>query len=651
MAAAATPMTGALSTTAYAAGDDDVPAPTVDTGDDAPDVDVKVTDTSDKGLNPSDPQSIAAFTKKISDLMGRLNDSPAQTEKNRMLAWAGNLNDPSGNGSLASGVINAAKGMSDFDLKDKALRAQYTPLIINALTQQQQFAAQQKILNQPGGIPSLVGMPIDQAQRLNVALPGFKVMENWKLANPQGVTKGGSYRSVPSPGGGMIDKYFPATVPGATMPSGPGGPAAVVPNAPEIEAGFTGSHAFSTAHGKQMGGVSEGTVASGPEAGTTYKMPTASAIPGLAGVQNPFMQGLERYSGQNNAPNAANGPLNHPEQQPPAQTPPQPQAPAQGPAGPGARPMPPAGAPPAPLPSAQPGMTGNFEGAPSHIMDLIQNSGASPQEKANAIAAMDQQVRTQQPGAGPADQGNLSLVHPPAGNPPPGAIVSGPPPANAPAAGGVPPGALTTGTSNATKIGQEATQAYNQEFLTKKLPAIQEAGTNLADSNIQMINTAQTAQKNLGKTGWGTEGKVMAAKVGAALGIPGASDYATSAEKFTKAVFQNNLNVLQAQKGNQSDNDAANVAKTYATLGSQDKTNQYIFDTSRAIEERKKMQAAYYTNAVPIAKQEFGGDMSEVDRRWIAAAPPISAMPSMRPYQAEFRKAGIDPMTGRQIQK
>jgi len=65
----------------------------------------------------------------------------------------------------------------------------------------------------------------------------------------------------------------------------------------------------------------------------------------------------------------------------------------------------------APLPAPQPGVTGNFQGDPQQIVAAIQNI-RDPQERANAMAALEQQMRAQ--GGGPA-AANAPLVAVPGG--------------------------------------------------------------------------------------------------------------------------------------------------------------------------------------------------------------------------------------------
>lgn len=653
MAGAGNSLGGALATTAFA--NQDGP----DDGDDAdtPEVDSKVTDTSSAGLNPSDPASVQEFSKKINDLLGRLNDSPEKTEKARTLAWAGGLNDPNGNGDLATGVVNAAKAESDFDYKDKALRAQYTPMIVQALTGQQQFAAQQKILNQPGGLPNLVGMPIDTAQRLNVALPGFKIMENWKLANPSRTVKGGSYNTTPGPNGGTIAKYYPNPKDNITMPGGPDGGAAPIDGAADINTANAGAHAFAQASGTMLGGLQEGMSTDG----TPYKLPGHSMF---APGDNPFLSGvLAKHAGQNNPQAAMTGPLANPQVQPPAQTPAPPQGqppaggPPQAPAGPGAGPTPPSLQPqnvPPPMADAKGSFNTSNPRATIQAISQIPN----PQDRANAFAAFMRQLKGNPNLAPPGNlpysaqttdaQSDAMAGHPQVPN---GAVVAGPPGAagapvsavpTAPASpGGMPAGAVATGLSApAARVNANMT-AYNKQFTDTTLPAVQLAGGQAADETIQAINTGQKALRELGDSGWGTDAKSKAAAIAAAMGMPGAEQYATGTQEFLKAIQQQNLQTLRGQKGAQSNDDSKNVAQANAALGSTKETNEYIFDVSRAIQERNQLKNKFYTNGVASVNVHNGGDLSVIDQKWQKDAPSILQMPSMQKYSAAYKKAGI----------
>ncbi|VTU36999.1 hypothetical protein [Variovorax sp. PBL-E5] len=212
----------------------------------------------------------------------------------------------------------------------------------------------------------------------------------------------------------------------------------------------------------------------------------------------------------------------------------------------------PFGAPAPDMPHAEPGMTGNFQGDPSHIMELINSSGASPQEKANAIAALNQQMRAQQPGAGPAVQGPLSLVNPPAG--------AAPAPLIGPGAG-APASSSATGALDFSPA--EKGQQAAQDALLKAQATSSNAYKDALDSRVQngaaLNMRMQAAVDALQKfqTGGGKETRAGLAQTAQAFGAPEsvvngiAGGDLGSMQEFQKLAVQQAMETLKASMGGQ----------------------------------------------------------------------------------------------------
>jgi len=175
----------------------------------------------------------------------------------------------------------------------------------------------------------------------------------------------------------------------------------------------------------------------------------------------------------------------------------------------------------------------------------------------------------------------------------------------------------------------EAGGKINDTWLkTSYEPTIQ-AGQ-AAQSVIDNTQIARDAMRKMGGTGWGTDTKAAAANMLTGLGIASKNSelYASNAQVFQKAASERLWSVLNNAKGPQTEGDAARAAKTYGQLGNTTNANEFIFDLAQATAEREKAKAAFFSNALPIAKQN--GDLSEVEREWNARMPSIFNMPSMK---------------------
>lgn len=153
-----------------------------------------------------------------------------------------------------------------------------------------------------------------------------------------------------------------------------------------------------------------------------------------------------------------------------------------------------------------------------------------------------------------------------------------------------------------------------------------------AQSLIDSSAVAREALKKIGGGGWGTETKAAAAAILEGMGIaPKATAmYAANAQIFQKTAMDRLWTTLNAAKGIQTEGDAERASKTWAALKNTPQANDYILDLSQAQAERDKAKAAFFKNALPIAKEN--GDLSEVEREWDQRMPSIFDMPTMQKW-------------------
>lgn len=548
------------------------------------------------------------YNAEMKALKGQLVQTPDEISSARTLAWAGGLTDPGGNGDLGSAFINGVKSMSDYDHKDRQLRAQYIPMIMTALATQQQNAQlarmAQNTLAGGGTGNDLIGMDPNKlpafAQATGQKLSDVTTL--WKEANKPDAMQTNTFQRFPKSGGGFDERFIGDPTKGVAQDSK--GNVFNMPGAVGANAAMAGAQSVATERGKRKFDFVEGVA---PD-GTPYKIPLEQLKPEWFG----------------DTPQV-------PSPQPPQGGAPTP-APTQGGAPPqgGGMPPPPMGArPPAGVQAPQPRNSagidpsqwrGAFEGNPQNIAASI-SAIRDPVQREQAMAAYENQMRGKNPAYVP--DGSEAPANPMQGQPPV-------------AKTGVPPGAIQTGIDPVTlRKNQNVTQG-NELFQTKLFPQVLEQGGRQADIRIQSITQASDALRRIGDTGWGAETKADMAKVLGAMGVQNAEKFATNNQNFVQAVEQNNFKGLSEEnKGVATEGDAMRYARTFASLGKTKAANELVLDTARAIAERDKRKADYYRQALPIANQQ-GGDLMEVERRWSAKAPSIIDMPSMRRWKKQW---------------
>jgi hypothetical protein len=160
------------------------------------------------------------------------------------------------------------------------------------------------------------------------------------------------------------------------------------------------------------------------------------------------------------------------------------------------------------------------------------------------------------------------------------------------------------------EITQGAQTDLNKNWITATHNPVQEAGQ-AAKAVLSQLDTL--ANINF-QTGWGAEAKASAANVLASLGVKDASKYASDAQKFQQVAMERNMTMLAAQKGPQTEGDSQRAQQTFVKLSNTPQANQYIADLTRANANQAAKRAAFYAEALPLARAQ--GDLTEIDRRW-----------------------------------
>jgi hypothetical protein len=191
------------------------------------------------------------------------------------------------------------------------------------------------------------------------------------------------------------------------------------------------------------------------------------------------------------------------------------------------------------------------------------------------------------------------------------------------------PSGIQSGLSIKEKASATALDEVNKNWLDKSYTPTQEAGA-VASSMLNNIQVARAGLSMAGNSGWSKDTQVKVARVIGALGVPQAEEVATGAQIFQQATSTRLWEVLNAAKGPQTEGDADRARQTFARIENTPKANQFIMDMMQAIAERDKIKAAWYRDALPIARQE--GDLQMVDRKWSDRTPSVWSMPSMKKW-------------------
>lgn len=178
-------------------------------------------------------------------------------------------------------------------------------------------------------------------------------------------------------------------------------------------------------------------------------------------------------------------------------------------------------------------------------------------------------------------------------------------------------------------IKQSAFTGANEDWLKNSYRPVLESAKS-ADS---MLTTVQSLRNIDINTGWGTEAKANAANVLTGLGVApkNAEMFATKAQQFQSQAMTRLWEVLNTAKGPQTEGDADRAKQTFASLKNTNKANEFVIDLAEATARRDKLKAAFYSEAMPIARDS--GDLTAVDRKWTQIQKSIWSDPIMAKWK------------------
>jgi hypothetical protein len=174
---------------------------------------------------------------------------------------------------------------------------------------------------------------------------------------------------------------------------------------------------------------------------------------------------------------------------------------------------------------------------------------------------------------------------------------------------------------------QKASESINSDWVEKTYRPIMDAGSS-AQSTIDAIRGLRGINLS---TGMGTELKGNLAAMGAVFGIKDADKYASNVQRFQSLAMDSVNKTLMEAKGMQTEGDALRAQQTYARLANTPAANEYILDLKEAGERKKQRAAAFFEEALPIARQT--GDLTEISRRWRKIAGSIWDDPIMKKWE------------------
>ena len=220
--------------------------------------------------------------------------------------------------------------------------------------------------------------------------------------------------------------------------------------------------------------------------------------------------------------------------------------------------------------------------------------------------------------------------------------------------------APTASTTVNMPVQEKAEQGKRGEMLIEEFKAISASARNAA-KNLPALETQERILNEGFKTGFGSGAQKAGASVLAALGVPEAEKYATSAETFNAAANNAVLQKQLEQKGTQSQSDADRMEKTIAQLGNTVESNKFIISIAKAqlkrdIEQRN-FYSGWYTNKKTYDGAEdawFNGEggKSLFDRPELKAYKASTAAPAVAPAAATqgtggFKYLGVVPTEGK----
>lgn len=562
------------------------------------------------------------YNHTMRGLMDQLIQTPEQQAQDELLAWGGGLSDPSGQGRLIDSAINATKAQSTYRLEDRKLRAQYIPLIMNALGTQSSTAY---------GMVSgeeLRGMKPERVMQLNV-LTGKDHLPAWKIANGLETATPGSYRLGFQNGQTQIedvlptgDKANPIVVNGKVVG------AANLPGA-SVAAGQTaGATKFAEETAKNLTGTKDVYIGN-----TKYNLPIRELQP--QPTEFPAMFGGPQGP-------SVHGPLTTPQPQTggvptgaipaPMPTIPAPQTPM--PAGGGAAPVGPIGTKITPQ---------QQRALDSDIPAILNGELVKAQQRLAAATTQDEKDRAEQDIAGLQREMKAKKIPVMA----PGAVIKAPPPAvAAPVAVAAPATALPqqrTGLpSSAVQVelspGQQQ-QIKNTEQASARFNDLYKGlqSKNFSDEE-QQLRQAEAAFMRMGRTGpITTEARKQVADIMSAFGVKADEKYLSNYQMAEQAINSRVNAAIMADRGVATEGDAKRHKEATMRLNGTPEYNRYMLDTYKAALERDKQKLNFFNEAMQNRDKIPNGDLEQISIAWAKRIQkPLADMPSMAKWKKRY---------------
>lgn len=554
------------------------------------------------------------YNSQMRGLMEQLIQTPEERDRDELLAWSGGLRDPAGQGRLGDSITNANKEQSSYRMEDRRLRAQYIPLIMNALAAQQQNALAGGI-----GVDQLRGMPPEKVYQLTVAT-GKDLMPLWEMANGLKTAKPGDYRYGFNNGAPTLEGVFAQTdKPNPVINNGQVVGAANLPGAPEATSQFSGAQAYGSELGKRFGGL------------RTIMGPNGARreVPGYQ-LEGPPPSFGAVFGGQGGP--SVGMPVPPPTGQP------------------GGVPTGPAGAPPGtisppqtPIPTGGTAATAGPVGPripaaqqaalDSDIPAILNGELATAQKRLAEAKTPEEQARAQQDIAAITREMQAKKI-PVAGVAPATVIKT---PVVSPLAVPQSPGGGYQIELSPAQVQQNKNTADLSTGFLKDYEGLKAKAANFANEEQQLLQAEQGLAR-LGKTGpWTTESKKQSAEILSALGFKADERYLTSYQQVEQAINTRVNAAIMADRGVATEGDAKRHKEATLNLKGTQDYNRYMLDVYKATLAREKQKWDFYQDAMMNRNKLPDGDLERIGIAWQQKVQqPLMEMPSMAKWKKRY---------------
>lgn len=175
----------------------------------------------------------------------------------------------------------------------------------------------------------------------------------------------------------------------------------------------------------------------------------------------------------------------------------------------------------------------------------------------------------------------------------------------------------------------ESEQLMNKNWIDKSFNPTVDSGRSAAQraASLQALRTMNI------QTGWGAETMAKAAGILSTFGVENAEKYASNAQMFQSVTMENLMKSLMEQKGPQTEGDAQRASKTFVSLQNTPQANEFIMDFAQAQANHAQRKAAFYEEAMPMARQM--GDLTLVDREWKKIEQSIWRDPALQKWNGQ----------------